>query len=317
MPVRRLITTATLLAAGCGDNASATHDAILDGSREICTPFSVTAQVNATTPLQPVWAGDAWAMAGQGVYVRIDDAGTVIATPLPDLPGGESFGWDGVELGYYVQTPLPHIALFTPGDVSTLHASPSFGTDKASAQASVRGDPTGAPRIEAFFTDEPSGLPVAVHGWSDGTQRALGSITMALALAPMSTVDVYAKYTGGPGAGDRFALLAEGDIGVLGLEGEDALSSVPQFVQIAASDHIAVVRQWPQPPLAWNGDDAFVTFDGSAVLLYDRDFQASGTRPLDPPSMQLIGVGATHRRALLVFETAPTSYELRYVQICF
>jgi hypothetical protein len=292
-----------------------------------CRPFSVTAPGDQSE-VQPVWAGDSWAIARQGVYVHIDEAGAVTEMSLPDLPL-ESFAYDGVELGYYVAKPQPHIALFTPGDVSTLHASPSFTVDNARETASVRGDPSGAPRIDAYFTDEAR----ATHHWSDGTVGDSNELeTVSIALAPGSTVEAFADYrAGGLGEPGRFNVVVDGPVsGSVSLDQypSPTLSATPQLV---ASDNVAIARlgdgwgtwkisadataQIETPPIAWSGD-AFVSFDQGALRLYDHDYQPTQTRPLDVTDTVLLGVGATPERSLLVFASASSPSDVRYVQVC-
>lgn len=314
----RLLGVLTLLAAGCSGHGHGS-----DAASNVCRPFSVTARGDQSE-VQPVWAGDSWAIARPGVYVAIDGGGTVTDTPLPELPM-ESFAWDGVELGYYVATPLPHLMLFSAGDVTTLHSSPSFPTTLAvSATASVRADPTGAARIEAFFTQ---GNVDAIFGWSDGSYMHEFSDrgSVALALAPDGTGDVHGEWPAGPGTPNPpWEILANG---VPLATAQAPQPPFPAGGQMVASNNVAIVRHvlgdWKvangaatpidMPPLAWNGE-AFVSADAGALVLHDRDFQPAQAPAVTVPDAPLLGVGATRQRALLVFASAST--EVTYVQVC-
>lgn len=316
----RALAVIPLLAGACGGHGHATTDA----APGTCTPFSVTAP-GGTAEVQPIWAGDSWAIAAGG-YVRIDAAGTVTTPFLSDVPQ-RAFAWDGVELGYYVATPVPHVALFTPGDVSTLHSSPPLGSGPGGT-GSVRPDPTGASRIEAYFNEAGAYDSGATYGWSDGTHGSSVAYQTALALAPAGVADLYVMGCTSPvSCGWNSEIIADlaTSSGVVGPKDVPR----PTGATIVASDQVAIIRNLPgdwefaggtaqpidSPPLAWNGD-AFVSFDHGALQLYDQGYHLTQTRPLDVAETVLLGVGATPSRALLVFASASSSTEVRYVQVC-
>lgn len=222
--------------------------------------------------------------------------------------------------------PLPHIALFTPGDVSTLHDSPSFGSfPGTSPTGSVRGDPSGAPRIEAYFTA--NGV---FHGFSDSPETIESYGDIALAIAPENSNIVFEEFNrslADPGPNYVRTSVGMKEITLARVAGND----VPSRYQSVASDDVEIVRAgdlgaWMVTadastpieiqPLAWSGD-AFVTYDQGALQLYDHDFQPTETVPLDVPDATLLGVGATPERALFAFASASSSTDVDYVQVCF
>jgi len=170
----KLLVVSAAWGLGCGHSAGAPDAPIIDGSRETCTPFSVSGP-GGQSPGRPAWTGSEWAIGRPGLYTRIEEAGTLTTMPLPDLTD-EPLAWDGVELGFYAKTPTPHIALFTPGHISTLHDAPPIGTPQASETGDVAPDPSGAARIQALFSDmNTTGHPIANRGWSDGTVSTVSS----------------------------------------------------------------------------------------------------------------------------------------------
>ena len=312
----KLAAVSAVLVGACGGHGASHVDAAAR-----CRPFFVTAPGDASE-VQPVWADDSWAIARPGTYVRIDDAGTLTNASLPGLDG-TSIAYDGVELGYFVPTPVPHVALFTPGDVSTLHDSPAFGTSPAYA-GTVAADPSGAPRIAAYFSFSQAGGQT--WGWSDGTSQAGALDVLALVLAAdgHTTASLHRCHSISCNQTPPWTVIDGPASGVI-IATTD--TSQPQLV---ASPNVAIYRNasgaWKieatmatpiiTPPLAWNGS-AFVTYahDQSLLLRYDADFQPIDMTPLVLTGTTLLGVGASPGRTLLVLASATPS-SVDYVQVC-
>lgn len=263
------------------------------------------------------------------MYVRITAVGGLTTTPLADLTD-EPLAWNGSELAYYVAMPSPHLVLFALDDVGTAHSVALAGSAYSGASADVAPSPSHGSAFEVFYTVNDNGKPAATRAYSDGTSTSPGTITVALGLSPDGNLAAVGKWYGSPGAGELWEDFVESTGGGPG----GSLTSDPHQApsgefDIVGGASITIVRNgiktWKldttgttvlpgMPPLAWNGD-VFITASGRDVVYDDAaSFQPIVTRPNALPAGDLVGVGATKRRAL--FMLAADTGDVEYVQIC-